>query len=114
MSVGPMGASIASSLAASNLAQRNSSDVSGAQQATSNQSRAIDSAEKAEKAAGVGDPDESEKVSDRDADGRRAWERPQHEGEEAADEETPEEPTYDDGHEPDPNSSKGHEIDLSG
>lgn len=114
MSVGPMGASIVSSLAASNLAQRNSSDVGGAQQATANQSRTLDSVEKAEKAAGVGDPEESEKSSDRDADGRRAWERSQHDEEEAAQEETPEDATYDDRREPESGASTGHKLDLQG
>lgn len=113
MSVGPMGASIASSIAATNLAQRNSSDVSGAQQATSSHARVVDSTEKAEKAAGVGDPDESEKVSDRDADGRRAWERPGHESDEA-EAELEGDATYDANPQKDPSGMTGREIDLSG
>lgn len=113
MSVGPMGASIASSIAATNLAQRNSSDVSGAQQATSSHARVVDSTEKAEKAAGVGDPDESEKASDRDADGRRAWERPGHESDET-ETELEGDATYDATLQKDPTGVTGREIDLSG
>ncbi|QDU74903.1 hypothetical protein Pan97_19230 [Bremerella volcania] len=113
MSVGPMGASIASSIAATNLAQRNSSDVSGAQQATSTHARVVESTEKAEKAAGVGDPEESEKTSDRDADGRRAWERPGHDSDEVEGE-LEGEATYDAGPQKDPTGVKGREIDLSG
>ena len=113
MSVGPMGASIASSIAATNLAQRNSSDVTGAQQATSNHARVVDSTEKAEKAAGVGDPEESEKAGDRDADGRRAWERPGHDSEEA-EAELEGDATYDAIPQKDPAGITGKEIDLSG
>lgn len=76
MSIGPGAMGIASSLAASPLAQNSSSEVNRNQQASRDQSRQVESAEKAEKAAGVGDPEESEKTSDRDADGRRAWEKP--------------------------------------
>jgi len=113
MSVGPMGASIASSIAATNLAQRNSSDVAGAQQATSSHARKVDSTEKAEKAAGVGDPEESEKTSDRDGDGRRAWERPEHASDEAEGE-LEGDATYHDASQKDPAGVKGREIDLSG
>lgn len=113
MSVGPMGASIASSIAATNLAQRNSSDVAGAQQATSTHARVVDSTEKAEKAAGVGDPDESQKTSDRDADGRRAWERPGHDSDES-EAELEGDATYDASVQKDPAGITGREIDLSG
>jgi len=113
MSVGPMGASIASSVAATNLAQRNSSDVAQAQQATSSHALVVDSTEKAEKAAGVGDPEESEKASDRDADGRRAWERPGHETDEA-EAELEGDATYEEAPQKDPAGVKGREIDLSG
>jgi len=110
MSIGPMGASIASSLAASNQAQRNA-DVTDSQQATSHQSRSIDAVAEAEKAAGIGDPDESQKASDRDADGRRLWER--QESAKSDDDETAEDSTYHRDTE-DPTGIKGREIDLDG
>lgn len=113
MSVGPMGASLASSIAASNLAQRSSSDVANNQQATANQARVVDSTEKAEKATGVGDPEESEKTSDRDADGRRAWERLGHDSDEP-EQELEGDATYDAPQQKDPATVKGREIDLSG
>ncbi|MFI4876656.1 MAG: hypothetical protein ACIALR_15000 [Blastopirellula sp. JB062] len=74
MSIGPTGAAIVSSLAASPLAQNASSEVDKNRQETSNQARKVDSDQKAIKAAGVGDPDETQESSDRDADGRRLWE----------------------------------------
>ena len=115
MSVGPMGASFASSIAATDLAQRSAGDVPATQQATSNHSRKVDSTEKAEKAAGVGDPEESEKASDRDADGRRAWEHVGHPEEDSETEpELSGEATYDRSQQKDPTGLKGREIDLSG
>ena len=115
MSIGPTGASFASSIAASDLAQRNSADVPNAQQASTSQSRTVDSTQKAEKAASIGDADESAKTSDRDADGRRAWERVGHPEDEADGEaELDGEATYDGDVKSDPTGIKGREIDLSG
>lgn len=72
MSVGPTG--MAGSAAGSPLAQRSGSDVNRAQQETADQTRQSQAAEKAEKAAGVGETEQDEQASDRDADGRRLWE----------------------------------------
>ncbi|PQO34394.1 hypothetical protein DTL21_12770 [Bremerella cremea] len=113
MSIGPTGMSFAASVAGSDLAQRNSSDVSQTQQATSNQARVVDSAEKAEKAAGVGDPDESEKISDRDGDGRRAWERPENHSEEADELDVEGEVIHDD-RPPKDGGITGQQLDISG
>lgn len=74
MSIGPTGAAIISSLAASPLAQNASSEVDRNRQEAANQARQADSDLKAIKASGVGDPDESQEAGDRDADGRRLWE----------------------------------------
>ena len=116
MSIGPTGISFASSVAATDLAQRNSADVAQTQQATSNQARLLEATEKAEKAAGIGDADESEKASDRDADGRRAWERSEHstEDSEAAELELEGETTYDDRPPKDDVEKTGSHLDISG
>ncbi|PQO43368.1 hypothetical protein [Blastopirellula marina] len=74
MSIGPTGAAIVSSLSASPLAQNASSEVDRNRQEAANQARKADSDQKAVKASGVGDPDESQEAGDRDADGRRLWE----------------------------------------
>ena len=73
MSVGPMG--MAGSAAGSHLAQKHGSDVNRVQHETSDQGRELRAAEKAENAAGVGQTEQDEEASDRDADGRRLWER---------------------------------------
>ncbi|MFO7902635.1 MAG: hypothetical protein ACQESR_08265 [Planctomycetota bacterium] len=72
MSVGPMG--MAGSAAGSPLAQGRGSEVNRGQQETAEQSRQTQAAEKAEEAAGIGQTEQDEEASDRDADGRRLWE----------------------------------------
>ena len=72
MSVGPL--NVAGSVAGS-LPQMRGAEADRAQQATVDQSRQTQSAQQAENAAGVGETAEEEQASDRDADGRRLWER---------------------------------------
>ncbi|UUO08604.1 hypothetical protein M4951_09855 [Blastopirellula sp. J2-11] len=114
MSIGPTGAAIISSLAASPLAQNASSEVDQNRQATNNQARKADSDQKAVKASGVGDPEESQEAGDRDADGRRLWEI-QDEAEELlaeteySDDEPPKNPKG-----LDPSGQTGGVLDISG
>ena len=76
MSLGPLGG-IAGSAAGSPLAQTKSSDVERAQQDTGNQQRRVQTDQKAEDAAGIGETDgEDHETAERDADGRRLWEEP--------------------------------------
>lgn len=75
MSVGPMG--MMGSVAGSHLAQTKGADVEKAQQDTTDQSRQAEFNTSAESAAGVGETEEDQETSDRDADGRRLWESPQ-------------------------------------
>ncbi|EAQ81270.1 hypothetical protein [Blastopirellula marina] len=115
MSIGPAGAAIVSSLAASPLAQNASSEVDQNRQATSNQARKADSDQKAIKASGVGDPDESQEVSDRDADGRRLWEIQDEAEELLADTEHPEDEEPPKNHKGlDPSGQTGRVLDISG
>ena len=84
MSVGPTG--IPNSLAGSPLAQSRGSDVERTQQETSDQARRVGTEQRAQDAAGVGQTEQDEEASDRDADGRRPWElNPQDEGQTAED-----------------------------
>ena len=78
MSVGNLGGSLAASFAGIQLSQQQQSQASGqSTQAAANHSRTVQSLENAAKAEGLGDKDDqkSEASGDRDADGRRAWER---------------------------------------
>ena len=74
MSVGPMG--FFSSIAATPLSQSKGSDVDRAAQDTSGQSAQTTNAAKAENAAGIGATDGDEHgTAERDADGRRIFEK---------------------------------------
>jgi len=76
MSVGPMGA-VPGSAAGSPLAQTSGSETERAQHDAGAQQRRIQSDQKAERAAGIGQPDgDDHQTGERDADGRRPWERP--------------------------------------
>jgi hypothetical protein len=72
MSVGPLG--IVGGAAGSPAAQSQGSDVNRAQQDTASQTRQTQMSEKAEHASGVGQTEQDEEATDRDADGRRPWE----------------------------------------
>ena len=75
MSIGSLGG-IANSVAGTALAQTKGSEVDRAQQETSAQQRHVQNDVKADSAAGIGETDGQEESSaDRDADGRRSWER---------------------------------------
>jgi hypothetical protein len=76
MSVGPLGG-VAGSAAGSPLAQTKGSEPERAEQDATAQQRRIESDQKAEAAAGIGETDgEDHETAERDADGRRLWEPP--------------------------------------
>ena len=108
MNLGPMG--MIGSASGSPLAQGQGSDVNRAQQDTSDQARQTQSAEKAEEAAGVGQTEEDEEASDRDADGRRPWEIAAKSDKPAEESQTPD----GDQRSKDPTGRKGQQLDLSG
>ena len=76
MSVGPLGG-IAGSAAGSPLAQTQGAEPERSAQDAATQRRRIESDQKAESAAGIGEADgEDHETAERDADGRRLWETP--------------------------------------
>jgi hypothetical protein len=76
MSVGPLGG-VAGSVAGSPLAQTKGAEPERAQQDAVAQQRRVDSDQKADDAAGIGQTDgEDHEPAERDADGRRPWEPP--------------------------------------
>ena len=115
MSIGPLGGLIGS-VAGSPLAQTKGSELERAQRDMAAQDRQVRGESKAEAAAGIGETDgQDHETGERDADGRRLWERP------AApnDAETP----PDDASSPaaaapprvkDPSGQSGSQLDLSG
>jgi hypothetical protein len=74
MSVGPT--TFAASLAATSLNSARSSEAERVQHETSAKERQVEGDRKAENAAGIGTAEGDEAAGDRDADGRRLWERP--------------------------------------
>ena len=75
MSVGPM-SGLPAAAAGSPLAQSKGSDVERTQQDSAAQQRRVQTDQKAESAAGIGEADgEDHATGERDADGRRLWEK---------------------------------------
>jgi hypothetical protein len=107
MNLGPMG--IVGSVAGTNLPQARGTETDRAEQEASAQKRRIESDKGAESAAGVGETTEDQSSSDRDADGRRLWERlaPDAESDESV--EIVEEPRSRDA-----SGCRGMNLDLSG
>lgn len=109
MSVGPMG--MAGSVAGSHLPQVQGVDRERAAGEASDQVRQTESAERAENASGVGQTEEDQEASDRDADGRRPWEAPAEvpPSPQGVDEEADPAPRS-----KDPTGDRGRHLDLSG
>ena len=75
MSVGSLGGLIGSA-AGVPLSQTGGSEAERTGRESVAQERAIDGAERSEKAAGIGTTEQDQETSERDADGRRPWEFP--------------------------------------
>jgi len=107
MSVGPTG--IPASAAGLPLAQSTGSETERAGQDASGQARRASAERQAEQAAGIGQTEQDEGASDRDADGRRPWEQaPGAPSADATDAESSPPKT------PDPTGTRGTQIDLTG
>lgn len=75
MSIGSLG--VLGSVSTGQLQQTRGAESDRAIQDAQTQAREVDAARQAEAAEGIGQMSEDEKTSDRDADGRRLWERPE-------------------------------------
>jgi len=75
MTMAPLGG-IVTSAAGAPLSQAAGSETERAQKDALHQQRQTDSGQQAEAAAGIGQTDEDQQSSERDADGRRLWEAP--------------------------------------
>ncbi len=111
MSIGSLGG-IAGSAAGSPLQQVHGSDVERTGQDVAGQQRRVQSDQKAEAAAGIGEADgDDHETEDRDADGRRLWEEaPNLEGEQP-DAESTTTPTV---QSKDTTGQSGNLLDMSG
>lgn len=108
MSIGLTG--ITSSLAATPLSQTKGTDADKAARETADIARAAESERLAESAAGIGQTSEDAEATERDADGRRLWERPQHPEPAPANDAIEASPP----HSKDPTGTSGTLLDISG
>ena len=116
-SVGPLGG-IPASAAGAPLSQARGSDAERNAQDVNSSERRSQSADKAQKAAGIGQTEGDQEASERDADGRRLWEDPPGAGTEdqAAEEKQPDE-TATPATKPPTKDAYGHagnQLDLTG
>ena len=109
MSIGPA-SGMAGSAAGSQLAQTCGSDLERTQQDTSNQTRQVKTEKTAEDAAGIGQTEEDQQSSDRDADGRRVLERSSGKKTDDPDDTPKKEPPQSE----DPTGQCGTQLDLTG
>jgi hypothetical protein len=83
MSMVPLGG-LMSSAAGVPLSQSKGSETERAQKDSLAQNRQVDANQKAELASGIGQTEQDEESSERDADGRRLWESPTKPGNESS------------------------------
>jgi hypothetical protein len=110
MSIGPT-SGVLGSAAGAPLSQTKGSEIDRAAREGAAADGRIDSEKKAEAAAGIGQTEGDEASSDRDADGRRLWELPPEEEEQAkqaAGEQSPPKRVKD------PKGESGNTLDLTG
>jgi hypothetical protein len=108
--MGPLG--IVGSIAGSPLAQSKGSDVDRAAQGTADQARQAKAELQAEQAAGIGQTEEDQQSSERDADGRRLWEQVAESAGDSAEEDAAE--ALSPPQSKDPSGDRGQRLDLSG
>ncbi len=106
MNLGPM-SGVVGSAAGAPLSQASGPEAERLKKESSVQERTVDSDLKAEKTAGIGQTEQDEGTSDRDADGRQFWQQPEPKPEEQVPEEPPC-PTKD------PTGISGSSLDLTG
>ena len=111
MSIGPLGHIAAA--AGSPLAQQKGTDAQRVAQDQAAQSRETASSRQAAKAEGIGETEQDHQATDRDADGRRAWERTD-ESPPSAEQPVDESPPPADGLSRDATGDRGTQLDISG
>lgn len=113
MSLGPLGGAmtgVTGSAAGSALSQKAGSAERASKDAAA-QERGVEADLKTELASGIGQTEQDGEASDRDADGRRLWERPE---DEPKDEASDEQPETNDAPDPDTDTDTGGRLDLVG
>jgi hypothetical protein len=118
MNVGPLGGvpvgGVLSSAAGSQLQQTHGKDTDRASQEVSSQQRGDKLGDHADMAAGVGQTEEDQGTSERDADGRKMWEGPPQDNSQEQ-QQNDEQHSEQQEHQPkDPTGEAGNALDLTG
>jgi hypothetical protein len=113
MSIGPLGG-VVGSAAGTSLSQTAGAETERSQRDTAAQHRQIAGNERSEKASGVGQTEQDQESSERDADGRRLWEGPTKRGKDATDESMADETDALSKQSKDPTGQSGTKLDLTG
>lgn len=100
------------SMAGTPLSQTKGGELDKAHQQNAEQSRQTEAERKAESAAGIGQTEQDEQASQRDADGRRLWEEPAKSPSDP-EEESPSDTSPQPGAR-DPSGTRGTQLDLEG
>ena len=109
MSIGALG--LLGSVTSGQLQQTRGADTDRAGQDARTQNNQAESARHAEAAQGVGEMVQDESTTDRDADGRRLWERV---AKREADSDSDRTPQVDSPQSVDPSGQAGNQLDLTG
>lgn len=110
MSMGPLGGVVGSAAGAS-LSQTAGSETERAQKDSLAQHREVGANQRSESAAGIGQTEQDQESSERDADGRRLWEAP---AKRAKDPQTTEDEAAQSRQSKDPSGQSGTKLDLTG
>jgi hypothetical protein len=113
MSMGPVGG-VVGSAAGTSLSQTAGAETERSQRDTAAQHRQIDGNERTEQASGIGQTEEDQESSERDADGRRLWERPAKRGKNGKEEPASEDAAALSKQSKDPSGQSGTKLDLTG
>jgi hypothetical protein len=113
MSMGPVGG-VVGSAAGTSLSQTAGTETERAQRDTAAQHRQIAGNERSERAAGIGQTEQDQEASDRDADGRRLWESPDKDGKDAKEEPASDDASLTSKQSKDPTGQSGTKLDLTG
>jgi hypothetical protein len=113
MSMGPLGG-VVGSAAGTSLSQTAGSETERTQRETAAQHREIAGNERTEKSSGIGQTEQDQESSERDADGRRLWEGPAKAGKGGKDQPNGEDAAGQSRQSKDPTGQSGTKLDLTG
>ena len=112
MSMGPLGG-VVGSAAGTSLSQTAGSETERTKESLA-QFRQLDANQRSENAAGIGQTQQDQESSERDADGRRLWEAPSKDGKDAKEKASNDDTAAGGRQSKDPTGQSGTKLDLTG